>query len=88
MTDFICKLIHMIFSLIGVLVPKIVIDPAIMNNAQSTVSHIVDFVSAVNFLIPLPDIVLIVGICIALRSSLFLTFVGNWILRRILDVIP
>lgn len=87
MTDFLCGLIHLIFSLIGALVPKIAIDPAIMNHAQSTVSQIVDFVSAVNFLIPLSDIVLILGICLALRSSMFLTFVGNWILRRILDVI-
>ena len=88
MTDFICGLIHLIFSLIGALVPKIVVDPVIMNNAQNAVSRIVEFVSAVNFLIPLPDIVLIISLCTALRSGLFLTFAGNWSLRRILDVIP
>ncbi len=88
MTNLICDLIHLFFGLVGSLVPEISVDPAVITNAQSVVISIRDFLVSVNFLVPLPDIFLIVTICITLRSGLFLTFVGNWILRRILDVIP
>lgn len=88
MTDLICTLIHLFYSIIIFLVPEIEIDPMIITNGQDAVSSIVDFVSSVNFLVPLPDIFLIISILVTLRTSLFLTFVGNWILRRILDVIP
>lgn len=88
MTQFLCTLIHLLFTLFSVLVPKFSIDSAVIANGQEVISNVVNFVSAVNFLVPLPDIFLIISICIALRTSLFLTFVGNWILRRILDVIP
>lgn len=88
MTNLICELIHVFFRLVGFLVPEIAIDPAVITNGQSVVSTIREFLLNVNFLVPLPDIFLIVTICITLRTSLFMTFVGNWILRRILDIIP
>ncbi len=88
MTDFICELIHVFFGLVGFLVPEITIDPMVITNGQDVISSIQEFILGVNFLVPLPDIFLIISICITLRTSLFMTFVGNWILRRILDVIP
>ena len=88
MTNLICELIHVFFRLVGFLVPEITIDPMVITNGRDVVSSIRDFILSVNFLVPLPDIFLIVTICITLRTSLFMTFVGNWILRRILDVIP
>lgn len=88
MTNLICSLVHMLFSLIGMLVPEIAIDPAVITNGQGMVSSIVEFIAGVNFLVPLPDIFLIISICITIRTSLFMTFVGNWILRRIVDLIP
>ena len=88
MTSLICELIHVFFNLVEFLVPEIAIDPAVITNGKSVVSAIRDFLYDVNFLVPLADIFLITTICIPLRTSLFLTFVGNWILRRILDVIP
>lgn len=88
MTNLVCKLIHVVFRLVGFLVPEITIDPAVITNGQSVVLNIREFLLSVNFLVPLPDIFLIVTICMTLRTGLFMTFVGNWILRRILDVIP
>lgn len=88
MTELICSLVHLFYEVISFLVPEIVIDPMIITNGQDAVSSLADFIFSVNFLVPLPDIFLIITMCITLRTSLFLTFAGNWILRRILDVIP
>ena len=58
MTDLICTLIRAFFGLAGSLVPDIMVDPRIIENAQGVVAVLHDFLINVNFLVPLPDIFL------------------------------
>ncbi len=59
-----------------------------LGNAQGQVSTVVDFVKQVNFIVPLPDIMIILGIDVAIRLVTFGLYLVNFIKNVIVNLIP
>lgn len=88
MTDFIVTIINIVEHLIMMFIPEVTLAPEILSNLSSVFDTIFDLFNQVNFLIPLTDAFLILTLDIAFRVLLSVVFVGNWVLRRVFDVIP
>lgn len=88
MTNMLCFFLDMVNNFIMTYVPEITLAPEIFNNFNSIVDDLTNFISAVNFMVPLPDIILIFKLDIAIRIVLVTVFAGNWVVRRVFDVIP
>lgn len=88
MTRFIVALIKLVESLIMTFCPEIVLAPEIITNLNGVVSIVIDTFNRVNFLVPLTDAFAILTLDIMVRVLLCSVFVGNWVVRRIFDVIP
>lgn len=54
----------------------------------SNIQALVEWLKTVNFLIPLGDMVTIMGLVISFVVVEWGAFVANWIIRRIADFIP
>lgn len=57
-------------------------------NVVDGVTYLVNMVAKSNWLFPVPDIMLVLGILLGIRSFKLGMFVLNWVVRRILDVVP
>lgn len=88
MTDLICKVLDFLAGMITKFLPTLAIDPAQMASISSGVASVVGFIGKVNFIIPVPTILLILTIVFTFKVSKFLFFIINWIIRRICDLIP
>lgn len=73
------------FGLLIDLMPTIDIQIPQLNQA---IDFFVNLVSAAGILIPVSDIFIILGLVMIVRSSMFLVYIVNWIIRRIGDIIP
>jgi hypothetical protein len=64
------------------------LDFAWSSNIVSSIQVLLGLIGKANFLIPVSDIVLILGAVSAYRIAMFTIFIANWIIRRIADIIP
>lgn len=87
MTDFVCSIIEFLGKLLSSF-PSFEMSSDNLNMVSSSLATVLDYVKQANFIIPLPDIMIIIGIDLTIRVSKFLVFIINWIIRRIVDVIP
>lgn len=88
MTDIIVAFLGLISNIFMFFIPELSLAPELFTNLNSAIATIVDFIEKVNFLIPLPDIFLIIWLDIVIRFMMLVVFGGNWVIRRIFDVIP
>lgn len=88
MTDIIVAFLGLIANLFMTFIPEFSLAPELFSNLDSAIESVLNFLNAVNFLIPLPDIMYIISFDIGIRIFKITLFGGNWIIRRILDVIP
>jgi hypothetical protein len=88
MTQIITGFLGLIQDLFMFFIPEFSLAPQLVANFDSVVSTVFDFVIKVNFLIPLSDIIYIISFDIGIRIFKVVIFGGNWIIRRIFDVIP
>ena len=88
MTDIILKFIKIFKSMVGFLLPDAIFNLSIFSNFLDTVEWFVDFLVAVNFLVPLPTIFMALKTMVSIKVIKFTIFLGNWLVRRVCDVIP
>ena len=88
MTDFIVDVIEYLIQLLHDTIPTFDLDTATYSNISNSIVMVTEFLSNVNFIIPLPDIAAIIVISITLRLFKFGLFAGNWVVRRICDLLP
>lgn len=87
MTAIIVGFFELLASLVGKL-PDLSVNNSVLSSMSSGMDTVFDFISQVNFFIPLDHILLIIGLVYSIRAAKLLLFVINWIIRRIADVIP
>ena len=86
--NLIATLIDWFTSFVEIYVPTFGLADANMTSMSSAVDAICEFISAVNFVVPLPTIAAIVAADAAIRFSQLTLFIINWIVRRIADFVP
>lgn len=91
MTDILNQILNFAFSGVNGLIsdaPTFSISGDTFDAVVSGMQVIYDLIVEVNFLIPLDQICVMIGIDLTLRVSKFATFAINWIIRRVCDVTP
>ena len=88
MTGLITSLLDMIINFCNANLPTYNFDNAYYSSMSSSVTMIVKFLADVNFIVPLVDIAKIMMLSIGLHLFKFGLFCGNWIVRRICDIVP
>ena len=68
--------------------PEDSIISQISSGANDGITFVLDLLIKVNFLVPVPTIMILIGASMAIEVIYFQIFIGNWILRRIFDIIP
>lgn len=86
MTDIIVSFLNFLQSLVGKL-PDLSVENGVISSMSSGMDKVFEFIGKANFLVPIDHILIIVGLVYAIRSSKFLLFAANWIIRRIADII-
>lgn len=74
-------------NLVNTKVPHFALDPQVFSNASNAVSVISDFLRDVNFIIPLKDIAIIIGIDVGIRVFKMALFWSNWLIDKVLEVL-
>lgn len=87
-TDLITKVVSLSLDLLNKLLPTFSMDPEAVNNATNVISTLNDFLVKVNFIIPLPDILMIVSIDLSIRVFKLSLFIGEKVKKTILGIIP
>ncbi len=88
MTDFIIGLIDFAINFCSTRIPSFDLESSTYSSVTDAIPVVVNFLSQVNFIVPLGDIVTIIFASLGLRLFKFTLFIGNWVVRRIFDVIP
>lgn len=88
MTGIILKFIKIIKGMVGFLLPDAIFNISIFGNFLDTVDWFVEFLVAVNFLIPLPTIFFALKCMVSIKVIKFTIFLCNWCVRRVCDIIP
>ena len=68
--------------------PEDSIISQISSGANDGITFVLDLLIKVNFLVPVPTIMILIGASMVVEVIYFQIFIGNWILRRIFDIIP
>lgn len=68
--------------------PEDSIISQISSGANDGITFILDLLIKINFLVPVPTIMILIGASMVIEVIYFQIFIGNWILRRIFDIIP
>lgn len=68
--------------------PEDSIISQISSGANDGITFVLDLLIKVNFLVPVPTIMILIGASMVIEVIYFQIFIGNWILRRIFDIIP
>lgn len=87
MTDIFCGFIEFVSGSLEEL-PSIEKNLGLFGIAINYINMVADFISAANFLVPVPDVFTILGFMFAVKSIKIIMWAGNWIVRRVFDVIP
>ena len=88
MTGIIVKFIKVIVGIVSFLFPDNLFMADVFQNFNSYWDTFIDFLAAVNFLIPLPDIMLAFSFMVSITVIKFTLFIVNWVIKRVFDVIP
>lgn len=74
-------------DLVSTKIPHFSLDSQVFSNASDAVNVISDFLADVNFIIPLKDIVIIIGIDVGIRVFKMALFWSNWLIDKVLEVL-
>ena len=88
MTDIIVSVINWIASIVDTVIPSLSLESAHLSSIVDGLEVIIEFMAQINFLIPLPTILLVISIVYGFRLVKFSIFAINWVIRRIADLIP
>ena len=88
MTTLFTGLIDFFINFCNTHIPAYDFESQTYNQISDSVLAVVSFLTDVNFIVPLGDIATIILLTIAIRLFKFTTFAGNWLIRRICDLLP
>lgn len=88
MTAIIVNILNWLSGCITGFIPAIEVGDGALSKSIDAVAYIADMVSQMNWIFPVPDAFLILGLLCGVRLVKLGVFVVNWIIRRIFDVIP
>lgn len=88
LTSLITGVLGFFSTFLDKIMPVYDISSSYYDNISSSMMTISDFITQANFLIPLPDIAVIITVDLAIRVFKIALFAANWIIRRIADIIP
>lgn len=88
MTAFVVGVVHFVLKFLNDVIPEFTAISDVFSNAQTYSGAVVDFVKNVNFIIPLPTILTIVGIEVGIQVILVSCWVGNKITKVVSSLIP
>lgn len=88
MTNLIVSLLGFLTDTVTNVLPKVSLGDGVLQNAISAFSYFVDMIANINWLVPVDDALLIIGITVGYRVTMFIIFIVNWVIRRVFDVIP
>ena len=75
-------------SIVDTVIPSLSLESAHLSSIVDGLEVIIEFMAQINFLIPLPTILLVISIVYGFRLVKFSIFAINWVIRRIADLIP
>lgn len=88
MTGLITGSLDFVASFINSMLPVYDLSDSAYNTISTSLTTLADFIRQVNFIVPLSDIMVMIGIDIGIRIFKVTLFIGNWTIRRVMDVIP
>lgn len=88
MTSLITGLIDFLINFVGQTIPAYDFESETYNTISDSILAVVSFLTDVNFIIPLGDIATIIVLSLGLHLFKFGLFCGNWIVRRVCDILP
>lgn len=88
MTSLLTGLIDFLINFIGDTIPSYNFESETYNSITGSITSVVSFLTDVNFIIPLGDIATIIILTIGLKLFKFGLFCGNWLVRRVCDILP
>ena len=87
MTNIICNFLNWLAGAIVEHIPVIGLGST-LENVTTAISKMCEYIGKLNWLIPVGDIILILGIFCTIQITKVIIFVVNWVVRRIFDIIP
>lgn len=88
MTDIICGVLNFFRDLIANHFPSLSLESGTLSSIANGFDMVIQFVAQINFLIPLPTILIILSLVYGIKLAKFALFLVNWLIRRIADIIP
>lgn len=88
MTQLLSGLIDLVVNLCAEYIPSYDFTSGTYDRISDGITSVVSFLVDVNCFVPLGDIATIILLTVAVRLFKFTLFMGNWIVRRIFDIIP
>ena len=88
LSDLIVSVVSALLSFFDGALPTYDLDPSGYATVQTSIQTVMEWVRDANFILPLSDMLLILGIDVGIRIFKFSVFIVNWIIRRVADVIP
>lgn len=88
MTSLLTSLIDYLVNFVGNHIPSYDFEAETYNNISGAVTSVVSFLSDVNFIVPLGDIATIILLSLGMHLFKFGLFCGNWLVRRVCDILP
>lgn len=88
MTSFLISIINFAVNFINSHIPSYDFESSTYNNVSDGITSVVHFLTDVNFIVPLADVAVIMSLTIGIRLFKFTLFAGNWLVRRVCDLLP
>lgn len=88
MTDIICGVLNFFRDLIINHFPNLSLESGTLSSISNGFDMVIQFVAQINFLIPLPTVLIILSLVYGIKLAKFALFLVNWVIRRIADIIP
>lgn len=88
MTSLFTGLIDFLINFCNSHIPAYDFEAQTYNQITDSILAVVSFLTDVNFIIPLGDIATIILATVAIKLFKFSLFAGNWIVRRVCDILP
>lgn len=88
LSDFIVTIVNWLNSFLCGLLPETTNISNTLDNASSFITTLIDFIQQVNFVVPLTDLLIVIGIDVSISLGFFAVYVINFIKNVIVNLIP
>lgn len=86
MTEILCSFLNFMRDAITNHFPSLSIESGNLTTMLNAFESIIEFIAQINFLVPLPTILLVTSLVYGIKLVKFGIFLVNWVVRRLADV--